>query len=82
MTRQLTSFSCNLTLFFGFGQAVACAEAGFTPISPLVGRVSRSYSIFWLGYDGWILDWHKKTTGEEHTSQTDPGVQSVTQTFK
>ena len=32
--------SCNLTLLFGFGQAVACAEAGVTLISPFVGRVS------------------------------------------
>jgi len=31
---------CNLTLLFGFGQAVACAEAGVTLISPFVGRVS------------------------------------------
>ena len=30
---------CNLTLLFGFGQAVACAEAGVTLISPFVGRV-------------------------------------------
>jgi transaldolase len=33
---------CNLTLLFGFGQAVACAEAGVTLISPFVGRVSRA----------------------------------------
>ena len=32
---------CNLTLLFGFGQAVACAEAGVTLISPFVGRVSN-----------------------------------------
>ena len=31
---------CNLTLLFGFQQAVACAEAGVTLISPFVGRVS------------------------------------------
>ncbi|KAI0001119.1 transaldolase [Russula vinacea] len=40
---------CNLTLLFGFAQAVACAEAGVTLISPFVGR---------------ILDWYKKTTGK------------------
>lgn len=34
---------CNLTLLFGFGQAVACAEAGVTLISPFVGRVSRDF---------------------------------------
>lgn len=33
---------CNLTLLFGFGQAVACAEAGVTLISPFVGRVCCS----------------------------------------
>jgi transaldolase len=33
---------CNLTLLFGFGQAVACAEAGVTLISPFVGRI-RGY---------------------------------------
>jgi transaldolase len=30
---------CNLTLLFGFAQAVACAEANATLISPFVGRV-------------------------------------------
>lgn len=34
---------CNLTLLFGFGQAVACAEAGVTLISPFVGRVRQQY---------------------------------------
>jgi len=57
---------CNLTLLFGFGQAVACAEAGVTLISPFVGR---------------ILDWYKKSTGEEYTSETDPGVKSVQRIF-
>ncbi len=36
---------CNLTLLFSFAQAVACAEAGVTLISPFVGR---------------IYDWHKQ----------------------
>ena len=30
---------CNLTLLFSFAQAVACAEAGVTLISPFVGRI-------------------------------------------
>merc|ERR1712054_381714 len=38
---------CNMTLLFSFAQAVACAEAGATLISPFVGR---------------ILDWYKKNT--------------------
>ncbi|RSH90540.1 sedoheptulose-7-phosphate:D-glyceraldehyde-3- phosphate transaldolase [Saitozyma podzolica] len=57
---------CNLTLLFGFGQAVACAEAGVTLISPFVGR---------------ILDWYKKSTGQEYTAETDPGVKSVQRIF-
>ncbi|CAE6452761.1 hypothetical protein ACGC1H_005660 [Rhizoctonia solani] len=57
---------CNLTLLFGFGQAVACAEAGVTLISPFVGR---------------ILDWYKKSTGKDYQGQDDPGVQSVTKIF-
>ncbi|KAI9511999.1 hypothetical protein F5148DRAFT_1146460 [Russula earlei] len=53
---------CNLTLLFGFAQAVACAEAGVTLISPFVGR---------------ILDWYKKSTGKNYEGDEDPGVQSV-----
>jgi transaldolase len=54
---------CNLTLLFGLHQAVACAEAGVTLISPFVGR---------------ILDWYKKDTGREiYEPQEDPGVLSV-----
>ena len=37
---------CNLTLLFGFPQAVACAEAGVTLISPFVGRVSSTLISF------------------------------------
>ena len=54
---------CNLTLLFGVHQAVACAEAGVTLISPFVGR---------------ILDWYKKDTGKDFVGADDPGVQSVT----
>jgi len=58
---------CNLTLLFGFAQAVACAEAGVTLISPFVGR---------------ILDWFKKSTGRDsYPGPEDPGVISVTQIF-
>jgi len=58
---------CNLTLLFGFAQAVACAEAGVTLISPFVGR---------------ILDWYKKSTGKDsYPGPEDPGVVSVTQIF-
>ncbi|MGB3574064.1 MAG: transaldolase [Phormidesmis sp.] len=58
---------CNLTLLFGIHQAIACAEAGTTLISPFVGR---------------ILDWHKKDTGrDEYPSDEDPGVMSVTEIY-
>jgi transaldolase len=39
---------CNLTLLFGFGQAVACAEAGVTLISPFVGRVGGMPHLAWI----------------------------------
>jgi transaldolase len=54
---------CNLTLLFGLHQAIACAEAKVTLISPFVGR---------------ILDWYKKDTGKDYQGADDPGVQSVT----
>ncbi|MBD1214235.1 MAG: transaldolase [Dolichospermum sp.] len=55
---------CNLTLLFGLHQAIACAEAGVTLISPFVGR---------------ILDWYKKDTGRtSYPAAEDPGVLSVT----
>lgn len=60
---------CNLTLLFGFGQAVACAEAGVTLISPFVGR---------------ILDWYKKNKPKpesEYQNEKDPGVQSVAKIY-
>ncbi|MEZ6031948.1 MAG: transaldolase [Planctomycetaceae bacterium] len=58
---------CNLTLLFGFGQAVACAEAGVTLISPFVGR---------------IYDWYKAKRKVDHIPvEDDPGVHSVTQIF-
>jgi transaldolase len=54
---------CNLTLLFSFAQAVACAEAGATLISPFVGR---------------IYDWFKANGGaSSYTPDTDPGVLSV-----
>ena len=62
---------CNLTLLFAFSQAVACAEAGVTLISPFVGR---------------IYDWYKKAAGSawneaEYAGANDPGVQSVAQIY-
>lgn len=57
---------CNLTLLFGIHQAIACAEAGITLISPFVGR---------------ILDWYKKDTGKDYAPAEDPGVLSVTKIY-
>jgi len=58
---------CNLTLLFSFAQAVACAEAQVTLISPFVGR---------------IYDWYKKEGGgAEIAPDQDPGVKSVTRIY-
>ena len=58
---------CNLTLLFSFAQAVACADAGVTLISPFVGR---------------IYDWYKKEKGgAEIPPDQDPGVASVTRIY-
>ena len=53
----------NLTLLFSQEQAIACADAHVTLISPFVGR---------------ILDWYKKERGVDHIpAPEDPGVLSV-----
>ncbi len=57
---------CNLTLLFSFAQAVACAEAGVTLVSPFVGR---------------IYDYYRKERGAEIPAEQDPGVQSVTRIY-
>ncbi|XP_051685970.2 transaldolase [Oryctolagus cuniculus] len=58
---------CNMTLLFSFAQAVACAEAGVTLISPFVGR---------------ILDWHVANTEKKaYEPLEDPGVRSVTKIY-
>ncbi|KAL9934514.1 hypothetical protein V8E36_006289 [Tilletia maclaganii] len=58
---------CNLTLLFGFAQAVACAEAKVTLISPFVGR---------------ILDWYKAKHNKEYSATEDPGVVSVAKIYR
>jgi len=59
---------CNLTLLFSMAQAVACAEAGITLISPFVGR---------------ILDWFLARPGapKSYEPKEDPGVVSVTKVY-
>ena len=58
---------CNLTLLFSFPQAVACADAGVTLISPFVGR---------------IYDWYRKRDGVDYAGDDDPGVKSVRRIFE
>ncbi|KPK07768.1 MAG: transaldolase [Betaproteobacteria bacterium SG8_39] len=59
---------CNLTLLFSFAQAVACAEAGVTLISPFVGR---------------IYDWHKQARKVDDIAlEDDPGVASVVRIYR
>ncbi|KAL4232975.1 Transaldolase [Mactra antiquata] len=58
---------CNMTLLFNFYQAVACAEAGVTLISPFVGRI----------YDWFVQNTDKK----EFDYLDDPGVKSVTRIY-
>ncbi|NBS17484.1 MAG: transaldolase [Gammaproteobacteria bacterium] len=65
-TLEKEGIHCNLTLLFGMHQAIACAEAKITLISPFVGR---------------ILDWYKKDTGKDYAPQEDPGVLSVTRIY-
>jgi transaldolase len=58
---------CNLTLLFSFAQAVACAEAKVTLISPFVGR---------------IYDFYKRENGgKDIPIEQDPGVASVTRIY-
>jgi len=63
--------ACNVTLVFHLVQAVACADAKVTLISPFVGR---------------ITDWYKKSLtdpsqAQQMTGKNDPGVQSVMQIY-
>eukprot|EP00903_Cladosiphon_okamuranus_P008804 g8432.t1 len=64
---QKEGISCNMTLLFCMAQAVACAEAGATLISPFVGR---------------ITDWYKAETGRSgYSPEEDPGCLSVSEIY-
>jgi len=64
---EKSGIHCNMTLLFNFFQAVACAEAGVTLISPFVGR---------------IFDWFVKNTDQKSFEPLeDPGVKSVTKIY-
>jgi transaldolase len=58
---------CNLTLLFSLGQAIACAEAGVTLISPFVGRITDFYK--------------KRDNKSSYAAPEDPGVISVKQIY-
>jgi transaldolase len=59
---------CNMTLLFSFAQALACADAGVTLISPFVGR---------------IYDWHRQARKvEDIPLADDPGVASVARIYR
>jgi transaldolase len=67
-TLEKEGIRCNLTLLFAMPQAIACAEAGITLISPFVGR---------------ILDWYKAAQPEQDWSGAkDPGVCSVQEIYR
>src|SRR5256714_847526 len=58
---------CNMTLLFSFAQAVACADAGVTLISPFVGR---------------IYDWYRAARKvDDIPADDDPGVASVAKIY-
>ena len=59
-------YKCNMTLVFNFWQALACAQAGVTLISPFVGR---------------ILDWFQKAEGKKFEPKDEPGVKSVAKIY-
>jgi transaldolase len=63
---QKEGITCNMTLLFSMAQAIACAEAKATLISPFVGR---------------ILDWYKAKAGKDFPAAEDPGVKSVKEIY-
>jgi len=64
---EAENIHCNMTLMFSMPQAIACAEANVTLISPFVGR---------------IFDWYKKNENKEsYLPDDDPGVKSVREIY-
>jgi len=64
---EIEGIHCNLTLLFSMCQAIACADARVTLISPFVGR---------------IMDWYKaKQNVDGFPAADDPGVKSVTEIY-
>jgi transaldolase len=66
-TLEREGIHCNMTLLFSFAQAVACADAGVTLISPFVGR---------------IYDWYRQQRKVDDIDVADdPGVASVVRIY-
>lgn len=63
---EAKGIACNMTLIFSLEQAVLCADAGATLISPFVGR---------------IYDWYKRQHQRDFVPDEDPGVLSVRNIF-
>mmetsp|Transcript_8515 Transcript_8515/g.18356 ORF Transcript_8515/g.18356 Transcript_8515/m.18356 type:complete len:330 (+) Transcript_8515:245-1234(+) len=69
---ETEGITCNLTLIFSLAQAVACAEAGVTLISPFVGRIMDFYK---------AQELKKDPSFEGFSPSEDPGVVSVTEIY-
>ena len=64
---EMEGIQCNMTLLFSLPQAIMCAEANVTLVSPFVGR---------------IYDWYqKRNPTTTYTGETDPGVLSVREIY-
>lgn len=64
---EAKNIHCNMTLLFCLPQAVLCAEAGATLVSPFVGR---------------IYDWYKQHDQRDFAAHEDPGVLSVKNIYR
>lgn len=64
---EAEGITCNMTLIFHLAQAIACAEAGATLISPFVGRIS---------------DWYKKQANPPEGDQGVASVKTIYHAFK
>lgn len=69
---EAEGITCNLTLIFSKAQAIACAEAGVTLISPFVGRIMDFYKKEELAKDSGFKGFEPSE---------DPGVVSVTEIY-
>ena len=59
--------TCNLTLVFSIAQAISCAEAGATLISPFVGRIMDWYKVCVVQFLAAILAVERETTQQSES---------------